>query len=358
MIVVIPSCRHIDLNHLSPLIDAGARFIVVDDSPGSIRVDHPNFTVLNWSDRHRLLGIHEEAVPRGNGACRNLGFYLAWQESEPDEIVVALDDDCVVPEMFVGDLDAVLSDAARPTAGGEGRHFNMFDLFTEPRFRDLFPRGFPYSHRLGYRHWELCPSQPSRVVFNVGLWRGVPDVNAVDCLGQAPLDFPGVDLICSSALVPPGVLISVCSGSMQFRARVIPAVFQFPMNVDIMSGWAVNRCGDIWAGFLLKTLIDRYGDSMSVGGPLVHHLRQGPVEHNARKEHLGHLMHDEFIELVESIGETIRPGSYLEMMGQVQEAVSRFPAESSVLFREYLDVLSRSLRAWIGALSQSSRVMA
>ena len=50
MIGVIPSCRHIDLNNLSPLIDAGARFIVVDDTPGSIRIDHPSFTVLNWNE--------------------------------------------------------------------------------------------------------------------------------------------------------------------------------------------------------------------------------------------------------------------------------------------------------------------
>jgi hypothetical protein len=235
----------------------------------------------------------------------------------------------------------------------------MFDLFAEPRFRQLFPRGFPYSHRLGYRHWQLGALQSSNVVFNVGLWRGIPDVNAVDCLGQPPLDFPAVNLICPSTLVPPGVLISVCSGSMQFRARVIPAVFQLPMNVDIMSGWTVNRYGDIWAGFLLKVLIDLRGDSMSVGGPLVHHLRQGPVEHNARKEHLAHLMQDEFLELVESVGETIRPGSYLEMMGQVHDAVRQVAcSRSSVLVREYLGALSTSLGAWIGALSESTRVMA
>ena len=359
MIVVIPSCRRIELTHLSPLIDAGARFIVVDDTPGSIHIDHPRFTVLNWRDRRRLLGRNEAAVPRGNGACRNLGFYLAWKEADPEEIIVALDDDCVVgSEAFVGALNIVLSDSERPVAQGAGRHFNIFDLFVEPRFREIFPRGFPYSDRLGYRRWEFGMSQSSNVVFNVGLWRGIPDVNAVDCLGQVPLNFPEVDLIHPTVLVPREVLISACSGSMQFRARVIPAVFQLPMNVEIMPGWTINRFGDIWAGFLLKTLVDIRGDSMSVGGPLVHHLRQGPLDRNTRTEHLAHLVNEEFLEMVESLRENVRPGPYLDMIGQVRDQMSQIAPRSSAILRAYLGCVMESLEAWVEGLSHSAGAMA
>jgi hypothetical protein len=81
MIVVIPSNRSINLDHLGPLIESGARFVVVDDSPGSIRIDHPQFRVFSWADRERLLGAHDVAIPRRNGACRDLGFVVAWKEA-------------------------------------------------------------------------------------------------------------------------------------------------------------------------------------------------------------------------------------------------------------------------------------
>src|SRR6185436_8367950 len=96
MIVVIPCSRSIRLDYLTPLIEAGARFIVVDDSEGSIKIDHPQFEVYTWSDQRRMLGHLEKAIPRRNGACRDFGFYVAWATSSDDEIIVALDDDCSV----------------------------------------------------------------------------------------------------------------------------------------------------------------------------------------------------------------------------------------------------------------------
>src|SRR5690348_1989264 len=94
VIVVIPSARSVNLDHLAPLIDTGARFIVVDDSAGRIDVHHPSFEVHSWADQERTLGALAHAIPRRNGACRDYGFYLAWRDGDPGELVVALDDDC------------------------------------------------------------------------------------------------------------------------------------------------------------------------------------------------------------------------------------------------------------------------
>jgi hypothetical protein len=80
MIVVIPSNRAINLRFLSPLIEYGARFIVVDDSPGKIQLEHLSFTVYNWNHRKQILGVRDEFFPRKNGACRDFGFYMAWRE--------------------------------------------------------------------------------------------------------------------------------------------------------------------------------------------------------------------------------------------------------------------------------------
>jgi hypothetical protein len=323
----------------------------VDDTPGSIRVDHPQFEVYAWPDRARLMGRHEAAVPRGNGACRNLGFFIAWKEGEQDEIVVALDDDCAVESPgFVTEVESLLGGGTRPVVSGSGRHFNIFDLYDDPGIRAQFPRGFPYSARVGYQPWTASRTRRAGIRMNIGLWRGVLDINGVDRIAAEKEEFPRAGLRTEGVVVPPGVLVSACSGSMQFSRDVVPAVYQLPMNVAILPGWTINRFGDIWGGFVLKTLMDRRGDSMSVGRPLVHHARVGPAPRNARQEHLAQLVNEEFIELLERAAEEVRPRGYLDMMGDLREGLLRRTRAASPVLRVYLGELNRSLRAWIAAL--------
>lgn len=56
MLVVIPTSRSVSFEYLKPLIDFGARFIVVDDSDGSVKIDHPQFSTYTWKDQDRMLG--------------------------------------------------------------------------------------------------------------------------------------------------------------------------------------------------------------------------------------------------------------------------------------------------------------
>lgn len=352
MIVVIPSCRQIRLEHLEPLIEHGARFFVIDDTEGSIRVDHPQFQTFHWGDRRRLLGDHEIAIPKRNGACRDLGFYLAWKEGDADEIVIAIDDDCVVEhEDFPAQVAACLGELVRPEARGQGRHFNIFDLFDSPTEAEIFPRGFPYSARVDYREWEFSEQSPRAAKFNLGLWRGAFDINAIDKTRLRETFFPGASLRAQSVTLPPGALISVCSGNMHFRRELIPAVYQLPMHVGIMQEWTIDRYGDIWAGFLLKTLMDVRGDVMSAGGPMVFHSREAKYEGNLPKEHLAHLVNEEFLEILEELREVVAPGDYLEMMTQAHEHFLRRRPSARPMLRSYLDHLTPRLGAWISALN-------
>lgn len=119
MIVVIPSNRTVNLDYLAPLIERGARFVVVDDSEGTIRIDHPQFEVYNWGDRRRMLGALDAGFPKRNGASGDFGFYVAWENSDPGEIIVALDDDCVVYHQdFYDRVDAALSRRAKRIDSG------------------------------------------------------------------------------------------------------------------------------------------------------------------------------------------------------------------------------------------------
>jgi hypothetical protein len=352
MIVVIPTARAIRLDYIEALIAYGARVVVVNDTAAPVAVDHPQVEVLGLDDRERLLGSRAIAIPHGTGSCRDLGFYVAWRDAGDDDIIVALDDDCwVQDESFVADLVAAMSPAQRPVAVGEGRHFNCLDVYAGVD-DDLFPRGFPYSARLGYRPWQIGRNgtDPRAPAMNLGLWRNVFDVNAIDKVRGPRYVYPEAELSSDGVAVPSGALVSVCSMNMHFRRDVIPALYQLPMNLEVMPGHTIDRYGDIWGGFILKTLMDVRGDLMTVGGPLTFHVKEGDYVRNIHQEHLAHLINDEFVDLLFAMRESLVPASYLEMMAQVLEELRRARATCSPILGSYLRHLDAPLSAWIGAL--------
>ena len=351
MIVIVPSNRSINLRYLAPLIDRGARFIVVDDSEGTIRVDHPQFEVYNWQDRRKMLGPLDAGFPRRNGASRDFGFYVAWKNSDPAEIVVALDDDCEVyhPD-FAERVNGVLSSRPRPVATCEGNHLNILQLY-EGVSPNVFPRGFPYSARVNYGGASIGHEEARDVTFCLGLWKGIFDVNAIDKIKGPAYHHPDAKLIKPSVIVERDKLISVCSMNMQFRRELIPAVYQLPMHVEVMPGWVVDRYGDIWGGFVLKTLMDLKGDAMAVGEPMINHLKEGDYARNIWQEHICHLINDEFVELLLEVKQTIRSRDYLGMMRELQDGFSRHIERASTMFKPYLRHLCFAMQAWNTALA-------
>jgi Reversibly glycosylated polypeptide len=350
MLIVIPTARSVSLENLRSLIEDDARFIVVDDSEGTVVVNHPQFQTYDWTDQKRMLGSDVIAIPRRNGACRDFGFYLAWRESDPDEIVIALDDDVLVEPDFGRSVEAVLSGAPRPIAKGTGTHFNILDCYSNIQ-ENLFPRGFPYSHRPGYRNWTFDGATADRVKFNLGLWREIFDVNAIDKLRGPQYCYADAQLHHESVIVPDGALVSVCSMNMQFRRELIPAVYQLPMHVEVMPGWVIDRYGDIWGGFILKTLMDLKGELMAVGGPMIRHQKEGSYERNIWQEHTAHLVNDEFLSIIQKARQEIKPADYLTMMAHMAEILDRERESCGVILRRYLDALIPAMKAWCRILS-------
>lgn len=353
MLVVIPSAREVRLDYLEPLIAHGCRFVVVDDSEGRIRLDHPQFRVYNWSHQTRDLGPLTAAIPRGNGACRDYGFLIAWRESSPGEVIVALDDDCLVkdPE-WANRAEAALGDGSRPVVDTSALHWNVLDLYDNAPDQ-LFPRGFPYASRVGYERATWGPARATKPLFHLGLWQGVFDVNAIDKLEGPAFVHADARLRVASAVVPHGTLVSACSMNMIFRRELIPAVYQLPMAIDVMPGWRIDRYGDIWGGFITKRLMDARGDAFSVGAPMITHLKEGNALRNTWQEHLCHLVNDEFIELLMAadLGGAVSSSSYLELYARLPEHFAR--AKASPLLRGYLEHLARCMDAWVCALARA-----
>ena len=350
MIVIIPSRREINLSYLMPLIDYGARFIIIDDTEGTITLNHPQFRVFNWNDKKRIAGDWLQAFPGGNGACMSFGFYVAWRESGDDEIILTLGDDCRIDEPdFPVRVEAALTAGERPRLSSQAWFVNTLDMI-EDLPPCLFTRGFPYDARPGYAPVKLdgvCTEPPS---FNLGLWRNVLDINAVDKLGGLNFAYPNLKLKHQSVALPPRVLASISSGNMQFRRRLIPAVYQLPMNFAVTAEWVIDRFGDIWGGFVLKLLMDKAGDTLTIGEPLVFHVLPGYVTQNIVKEHICNLVNREFIDLLSDSMDAVRTGPYSDMIDQLRDAFSSRLHNCSPLLRPYILHLCGAWRAWTSAL--------
>jgi reversibly glycosylated polypeptide len=351
MIVVIPTNRVINLSYLEPLIAHGVRFVVVDDSDGRIKINHPQFEVYNWADRRRILGLLDLGFPRRNGASRDFGFYIAWKNSDADEIIVTLDDDCeVYHQDFFGQVKQTLSYREVPTATCDGIHLNILDLY-EQIPDGLFPRGFPYSSRVDYQGMRIQSAETRQVSFCLGLWKNVFDINAIDKISGPQFVHPNATLKVPSVVVEKGKLVSVCSMNMQFRRHLIPAVYQLPMHVEVMPHWVVDRYGDIWGGFILKTLMDLRNEAMAIGEPMITHRKDGNHLKNIWQEHVCHILNDEFLDLLSQAKEMIQPDSYLEMMKQLNEGFKKSKDSASPMFKPYLEHMCTAIDAWCEALS-------
>jgi len=352
MIVIIPSNRNINLDYFTPLIEQGVRFVVVDDSEGSINVDHPQFEVYNWADRRKMLGSLDIGYPKRNGASRDFGFYVAWKSSDPGEIIVALDDDCQVYHSdFYERVNKTLSSHPRVVATCEGIHLNILDLYAGTPAH-LFPRGFPYSSRVDYTGMQIKSAESRNVTFCVGLWKGIFDVNGIDKIKGPAYTHPDAQLKEPSVIVEHGKLVSVCSMNMQFRRELIPAAYQLPMHVEVMPNWVVDRYGDIWGGFILKTLMDLKGEAMALGEPMINHLKEGDFTRNIWQEHICHLVNDEFVDLLLTVKQTVRSNDdYLEMMKEINEGFKENIDKASPIFKPYLKHLCTAMDAWNTSLS-------
>jgi hypothetical protein len=297
-----------------------------------------------------MLGPLDLGIPRRTGACMAFGFYIAWHDAADDEIIVTFGDDCEITDpAFPTKVRDALSDRPRPIMSGATPSFNILDAYetVEP---NLFPRGFPYSQRGSYCPWTPGKTVSKQSAFNLGLWVGAFDVNAVDKIKGPRWDDPEARLRHESVLVPPEPLLCACSMNMQFRQFLLPAVYQLPMHVETMPHWVVDRYGDIWGGYILRRLMALGGDLMSVGAPMIQHNKVAGYQNNLWQEQIGHMINDEFIAFMDASLEDVRAADYLTMMAALHEAMSRRAETTGPMLRPYLDHMLPCLRAWTQAL--------
>ena len=257
-------------------------------------------------------------MPHKSAASRNIGHYIAWKEGF--DVIVALDYDCRTrPGWLAAHLDAL-----RPVIRHPGIEPTTPNGWVNP-IRQSFPngdtvyaRGYPYELRTPELAGSTQVSTSGRVALNLGVWDGILDLNGIDTLyGGEPGDLG----------VPPGPSpaalgnIPVCGMNTAFVRELTPAYYFLP---DLwVNGWRLSRHDDIWGGYIVKRLMDRRGDLLTYGGPVVEHTKQTALDRVVVLEQWMHLMSMPFYDLVDAAAAEVAPGDYAEMMAHFVDAYER-----------------------------------
>lgn len=310
--LVIPSIRNINLEFIKYL-PTEIDIIVVDDSDGNISPNRENMRVFDYATQKKIMGADYDLIPHKTAACRNFGFYLAWREGY--EIILTIDDDCILPDDFVEGYALLGKEVELDTQQCEG-WYNTIDMLNTDQ--KLFARGYPYEER--YQKEISTSKTCAKVVCNHGLWRRY-------------LDFNGIDKYVHDkyAAVYPDVTTPVkhyrilskfpfCGMNFGFTREVVPIMAQVSQNIPVMDDYFLWRFDDIWAGYIIQSLIEVKNDAITIGHPLVIHSKAGNLKKEVCGEHYGQIMSLYFYHAVDSAVEQCHNGqSYAELYASFAE---------------------------------------
>lgn len=313
-VVVVPTNRP---ESMQQWLDAWApvsdwdRLIIVVDGPETLRLETHGLNVLQtaWPAYRDQLGDKSWIISRKDSACRCFGFWLAWRSGATH--IATLDDDClpIDPEWF-------------------GRHVAVLE--NTPKWASTVngvrPRGMPYRET----------GRLDSLVANVGLWDGVPDLDAVHGLACPRSDFRasgGTEIWGSGQYRP------MCGMNLCFKRDATPLMY-FPLMGE---GQPYRRMDDIWAGVIAKRCCDALGWCMSSGPPFVRHSRQSDPLANLAKESPGIVENEKFWQYVDEIN--VSGDGPLEAMRSIADWL---PPEG------YYGTLSKAIDVWCSLFEETS----
>ena len=309
-IVVIPTIRK---EYITEFLQAWEKefsandvgVIVVEDNPRrSFEIARHGVTHYSWEDIDNELKKDAWIIPRRTDCIRSYGYWKAFEQS-PD-FIITLDDDCLPC-----DEDFVQTHRHRLEHGAE-------DAWTSTG-RGARPRGIPY----------YSTERRLECVLNHGLWKNVPDYDAVTQLmsSRVELSFEPVD-----QTIPIGRYFPMCGMNLAFKPKLVPALYFLLMGKD----YEYDRMGDIWAGIIVKKICDHLGYAVNSGKPLVDHRRASNVWNNLVKEAPGMAVNDSLWQRVDSVvltGTNVKE-CYVEI------------SEKLCMKGEYWDRLQLAMRTW------------
>lgn len=317
--VVIPTNR--DLNFLETWRSSDLReatlLVVEDAATRGISVPRGfDVQVFCWQDIDRELGKRSWIIGRRSSTIRSYGLLKAWQSGA--KVIISLDDDC--------EADGFGKDfvARHIQALGERVHASPWvNSLANP---GLYVRGIPISER-----------REIPVGVNLGLWRGIPDLD-----GETQLAFPDPpELALLKSVVRKGNYAALCTMNLAFRRELLPA---FYMPVMGMETCGFDRFGDIWMGVFAKKVCDHLDWAVRMGSPFVYHRRRSDPHRNVEKERAGKPLNEL---LWQHVDQMVLEGSDV---AEAYGSLARQLDNSELPRRDYFARLSEAMGIWLDLL--------
>ncbi len=275
--------------------------IIVDDSNGKINLAGYDFDVYDYKRQEKELGRYYKDFEafHHSSSCKNFGHFIAYKQGY--ETIITLDYDCNVGMGFLDDHIKALS---LKDVVGISSNTGWVNTIHGTGW---YPRGYPYECRSDDYKETRHQIKDKRVVINMGLWRNIVDINAIDkVLNEPPKD---INLNQDYAAVIGNA--AICGMNVAFIRELTPAYLFLP-NFKI-NAWEVSRHDDIWGGYIVKKLIDKKGDLLTFGKPVVFHSRESNQQKVLRHEHYMHVLNNAFCKLVDQSLEDVTQNSYDRM---------------------------------------------
>lgn len=215
------------------------------------------------------VGVPPSMVPWNSDNRRNVGYLMALESGS--DFLVSLDDDnfCRPHEDFLAGHGIVAAEPASHSVTESATAFlNVCGLLEFDRPIPIYPRGFPYYAR--HREEKLASHEERRAIHcNAGMWLLDPDVDGITWLVAKPhaSAFGG-----RSVVLGPQTWSPINSQNTALRREAIPAYYFIRMGYPL-AGLAIDRYGDVFAGYFLEACSKHLGGAVRFGTPIVDHRR-------------------------------------------------------------------------------------
>ena len=281
--------------------------IIVEDNPEKTVKNEvlfaKNVQHFSWTEIDEYLGKESWIISKKDSAIRSFGFLVAHRLGA--EFCFTLDDDCYPQDDFFI----------------EG-HVN--NLTKTSRWTELIPgqrtRGLPYRNT----------GVSQNVGFSIGLWKGVPDYDAIQTLSNEP--FPMY--IPETRIMPYGQYFPFCAMNFAFK-REMTSLCYFPL---MGQNYPYRRFDDIFFGIICKKICDHLGIMIACGKPVIHHSKASDPFENLIKESTGIKQNETFWQIIDQI--QLEGENPSECMIEIGKELKQNPDE-------YLSKLGRAMQIWV-----------
>jgi len=312
--VVVPSNREENFKQFINAWNFEIDVILIEDNLKKTFNVPKNIIHYAWDDIDNELGSASWIFSRRDSAIRSYGFYKAYSKYD---YVFTLDDDCfpIKTENFY--LQHI-------------KNIEETSKWTEscPGYRT---RGIPYQN-LG---------KLKNVVLSVGLWEGIPDLDAVQTLSNQTCKLPEV-----TKIMPSGQYFPMCGMNLCIVNKILPLMYFPLMGVGV----PFRRFDDIWCGIIIKKICDHLNYKISCGKPFIYHSRASNVFVNLEKETPGIIENEILWEVVDNI--KLTADNEIDCMIEVGKELANcnrslyLPQSYNQFHSDYYKKLGEALQIW------------